>query len=399
MHHPSPGVAGRGRPIVLGVLCLATFLVNGSATAIAPFLLEVARDLSTDLAAAGNLVSLSSLTWGVASLFAGAASDRLGRKPILLFGLVVLIASPLGVALANDYAVAAAWRLVGGVGGGAFMGTVFAAVSDQFPAAERGRALGWIVTGQSLSLVLGVPLVTFIGAFVGWRGATGMLGLAILVATLGVWFVLPRSVSQRGDRQGPRIPILKLLTPRVVALFGANTMERLCFAAVVVYLATYLIASYGVSLQELALGLALVALGNLVGNVIGGHITDRLPARPLVAAVTLAVTAALALPLLLWQPGVATSIALGLAYSLVNALGRPALLAAVSEVSSEARGTLMGLNITFSSFGWLGASALGGVLITSFGFEALGILAAAAGLIGAALAALSWVAGVRLAAR
>jgi MFS transporter, DHA1 family, inner membrane transport protein len=303
------------------------------------------------------------------------------------------------VALSDSYAVAVAWRLVGGVGGGAFMGTVFAAVSDHFPATERGRALGWIVTGQSLSLVFGVPMVTLVGAFVGWRGALGGLGLSVLLATLAVWLALPRSAARREDRPESTTPILELLTPRVVALYGANTMERLCFAAVVVYLASYLIASYGVSLQELALGLALVALGNLVGNVMGGHITDRLPARPLVAAGSLVLTAVLALPLLLWQPGVATSIALGLVYSLANALGRPALLAAVSEVSSEGRGTLMGLNITFSSFGWLGASALGGLLITSYGFEALGILAAAAGLIGAALAALSWAAGVRLAAR
>ena len=49
------------------------------------------------------------------------------------------------------------------------MGTVFATVSDHVPRAQRGRALGWVITGQSLSLAVGVPLVTLLGALGGWR--------------------------------------------------------------------------------------------------------------------------------------------------------------------------------------------------------------------------------------
>jgi MFS transporter, DHA1 family, inner membrane transport protein len=97
--------------------------------------------------------------------------------------------------------------------------------------------------------------------------------------------------------------------------------------------------------------------------------------------------------MLAWRPGVEVSVLLGLVYSLLNAIGRPALIAALSEVSSGARGALLGLNITFSSFGWLGATALGGWLIAGWGFEALGVLTATTGLLGAVLAAVSsWLA-------
>ena len=47
------------------------------------------------------------------------------------------------------------------------MGTVFATVSDHVQPSRRGSALGWVMTGQSLSLVLGVPLATLIGAQAG----------------------------------------------------------------------------------------------------------------------------------------------------------------------------------------------------------------------------------------
>src|SRR3981081_1344906 len=80
---------------------------------ITPFLLDIARDLHTDLAAAGNLVALQSVTWGLVSLFAGVASDRLGRRPLLLVGLLVLVISGVGVAAADSYTWTAAWRLFG----------------------------------------------------------------------------------------------------------------------------------------------------------------------------------------------------------------------------------------------------------------------------------------------
>ena len=131
----------------------------------------------------------------------------------------------------------------------------------------------------------------------------------------------------------------------------------------------------------------LAQLGNLLGNILGGQVADRLPARPLAYAASAVLTAALALPLMLWRPGLGVSVALGFAYSLANAVGRPSLMAALSDVSSEARGVILGLNITTGSIGWLGATAIGGWLITHHGFVSLGIFSAVAALGGATLAA------------
>jgi predicted MFS family arabinose efflux permease len=171
-----------------------------------------------------------------------------------------------------------------------------------------------------------------------------------------------------------------------------------CFVSGAVYLATFLIESYAVPMAALAGSLALVALGNLVGNVLGGQVADRIGARPLAYALSSVVTGALALPLLAslpllaWQPGLAGSVALGFAYSLVNSLGRVPLMAALSEVPAEIRGAVLGLNIAVGSFGWIGATALGGWLLARWGFGSLGLLCASAGLAGAALGAAAWLA-------
>lgn len=386
------------RPMLLA-LCFATFLVTGNGVAISPFLLDMARDLGTSLAAVANLVALSSITWGVASLFAGAASDRIGRKPILIGGLVVLILSPLGVALSQSYPAVAAWRTIGGVGGGAFMGAVFATVADRFPARERGRALAWLTTGQSLSLVIGVPILTNLGGVLGWRGAFTTYGIAMLLATCAVLVVIPGGSGQRSANPPRFLSVLRVLKPPTIALLLAGVTERLCYAAVSVFLPTYLVQSYGISLSTLAIGLACVASGNLAGSLIGGRLGDRFRVRAVVSAFSLAATGLLALPVLLWQPGVWLSVALCFAYTLANSIGRPALLSALSEAAGEARGAVLGLNITGASVGWLAATAIGGPLLIGAGFGGLGIFTAALAFVGALLATASWLGTRRANAR
>ena len=143
-------------------------------------------------------------------------------------------------------------------------------------------------------------------------------------------------------------------------------------------------------MHALAFALALMALGNLAGNLLGGWLADRVAARPLVFVATSVVTGALGLPLMLWHPGVALSVALGFGYSLANAAGRPAVMATLSEVPADVRGAVLGLNVTMSSVGWLGAAALGGWLVGTHGFGSLGVLTAAASGAGALFALVAW---------
>jgi len=375
---------------MLVALTVAAFLISTSGVAMSPFFHAISSTLNTDLGAVANLFSLLALSWGLSSLLAGAASDKLGRRPILLSAVFVMGIAQIGFASAPSYTHAAAWQMLTGACGGAFMGTVFAAVSDHVPSGTRGRALGWIITGQSFSLVFGVPLITLLGAFGGWRYAIFDYGVVMLLIAIAVALLVPPDPPKSKPSETQHVPLSTIMQPRLLMLIGAGIMERSCFATVAVYLAPYLQSSYGVTLPQLALGLGLVAAGNLLGNMAGGQIADRFPARPLSYALTALATSALALPLLLWQPSLYLSLGLGFAYSLANSLGRPPLMTALSEVPSRIRGTVLGLNIAAASIGWLSATALGGWLLTQFGFGALAILSATAGCCGALLAVAAW---------
>jgi DHA1 family inner membrane transport protein len=374
---------------MLAALCAAAFVVSTSGTGIAPFLEIIARDLSTGLPAVGHLFSVQALTWGSTALVVGALSHRFSRRVVLLGALIALGATRLGFASSQSYAQAVAWQLVSGFGGGAFMGVVFAAVADHVPMARRGRALSAVITGQSLSLVLGVPLITLLGTFGGWRGALAIHGALCMLAALWTELAMPPDPARTSVKPHSKAPLRALLRPKLIALLVAGTTERVCFAAVAIYLPAFLQRAYGVSLATLAGALALVAAGNLIGNIAGGRIADRTRSRGRVFAIASAVTAALAIPTLMWEPGLAVSIALGFVYSFVNAAGRPALMATLSDVPAEVRGALFGVNVAMASIGWLLAGSLGAAIIAAAGFDGLGALCAAMAVLGAVLATFS----------
>ena len=112
-------------------------------------------------------------------------------RHLLVAAVLTLGTARLGFALSHGYTAALMWQLLAGFGGGGFMGTVFATVSDHVSVAQRGRALGWVITGQSLALVVGVPLVTLLGAFGGWRVAIATQASTALLAAAAVWLAVP----------------------------------------------------------------------------------------------------------------------------------------------------------------------------------------------------------------
>ena len=70
-----------------------------------------------------------------------------------------------------------------------------------------------------------------------------------------------------------------------------------------VYFATFLQVSYGLTPAGVAIPLAVIALGNILGTVVGGQMADRLPNRLHVFAGAMVGSALVALVLYGWTPG------------------------------------------------------------------------------------------------
>ncbi len=144
-------------PLLLAA-SLAMFTVAASGTTRAPFLIDMARDLSASVPLIANLVAITSVAWGITSIFAGAGSDRWGTRPFLIGGPLGLAVATVGVATGGSFLSVAVWGTIAGGFCGLFSGTVFTEVSSRVLPTQQGRALGWVMSGQSLTLLVGVPL-------------------------------------------------------------------------------------------------------------------------------------------------------------------------------------------------------------------------------------------------
>jgi len=367
---------------LIGAACLGSFAATSSGTTRAPFLLEMSHDLGVSMPLVANLVSMTATAWGFTSAFGGWMSDRVGRRVLLVGGLFCLALAMCGQAMAGNFLWVSVWATVAGGCAGTFTGVVFAEVSARVEDRQRGRALGWVMTGQSLTLVVGVPFAAWIGSAIGWRGWNVCVAALALAGALSLFATAGRGAGTAG-RMARSPSIRSALSKRVLGLLGIGIAERICYGLATVYFATFLQAVYDLSLAATALPLCIFALGNIAGTVLGGQLADRLRDRMLTFSVAMALSGVAALGLFMWHPAPAVTVALGFVYTFLNALGRPSYMASLANVPDDVGGTVLGLNGTSASVGWVGAAALGALMIGTVGFEGFGPLAALLGFVGA----------------
>jgi predicted MFS family arabinose efflux permease len=242
------------------------------------------------------------------------------------------------------------------------------------------------MSGQSLTLLVGVPLAAWVGSSIGWRG----VNLCVAALALASAIALLATTAARTDiwsLGAMRVPSMRTALSRpVLRLLSMGIAERVCYGLVAVYYATFLQSTFGLSLNEVALPLAVFAMGNIMGTLLGGQLADRLSNRLGIFAAAMLASAVAALVLFGRQDDLLISVALGFVYVFFNAIARPSLMASLGDVPEHVRGTVMGLNVTCSSIGWLGAAGLGGWMIGAYGFAGFGPLAAGVAVLGAGLA-------------
>ncbi len=371
---------------LLAAGALAMFAAASSGTTRAPFLLDMARDLSTSLPLVADLVAATSISWAIAGMLAGAGSDRWGRRPFLILGPLALCFTLIGIASAPTFLMVVVWSVAAGGCSGMFTGVIFAETSSRVAEGQQGRALGWVMSGQSLTLLLGVPIAAWLGAFIGWRGVNLCVGVLAAAAAVGM-FVTTRGRPSSARAIGSKPPSTRAaLSWPVLRLLAMGIAERVCYGLTIVYFATFLQSTYHVGLDAVAIPLAIFATGNILGTILGGQLADRLSNRLMIYAMAMLLSGVAALALFGWRTSVAMSVGLGFVYVFLNAIARPAMMASLAQVPVGVRGTVMGWNVTCSSLGWMGAAGLGGWMLGFQGFSGFGPLTAVVAVIGAVLA-------------
>jgi len=381
----SPTYVGDGR--LLAVLTTTMFVVVTNTFMVAPLLVDLAAEFRTSVGAMGQLAAAAALPWAILAPFMGVLSDRYGRRPVLSAGLAFLAVSTLICSRAPDYSTLLLFRVLGGIGGATTGPNVMAAAAEYFPPQHRGRALGLVVAGISMSTVAGVPLAATAAAYLGWRWAFAAVGLLVLCLAVAVWTTLPRA-KPRSVPSGYISGILSALAYKSTPpLLVANVLERASFTTVSTYLAAFLMQSYSLRLEQVAPALSVIALGTVVGSLFGGRLADR--GNQLGKFITLQlVAAALAAPVFTTSPGVVATALLAALFGVANSLARPAWMWMANRVPDSRRGATMGFAATTNQLGLMVGAALGGALVGHGSYSPLGLLVVGGSVGAAAICAL-----------
>lgn len=138
-------------------------LVNRSATFVVGFLgLFLVRDRGLSPASAGAVMALYGLGSTLSGPLGGALSDRVGRKPTMLLGLVASAIAVTGFALARAPAVLGVLAFAASLVGETYRPAAHAAVADLVAPEERRRAFGLIYWAVNLGMGVGLVAAGFV---------------------------------------------------------------------------------------------------------------------------------------------------------------------------------------------------------------------------------------------
>ena len=191
----SSGVENRGtiNPRIL-LLAFGMFAIGTDAFVIAGVLPVVAREMGVTESAAGQLVTIFSLAYGLGAPIIAALTQRIPSNRVLLFSLSAFLLTNVGSALAPTFPLLLLTRLLGGFLVAAYASLAFVVGTQLAPSAMKGRALGQVAIGYTSATVLGAPLGTWIGEHAGWRMTFVLVAVLAAVALVGLMLAgLPKT--------------------------------------------------------------------------------------------------------------------------------------------------------------------------------------------------------------
>lgn len=281
-HSPAAPAWGAVAAVTLGVFGLVTaeFLPSSLLT-------PMAADLGVTEGVAGQAVTITAITALIVSLLVSAVTRSIDRRNLLIGFTLLMIVSNLLVAFAPNMPLLLAGRILLGAGVGGFWTMSAAIVMRLVPEDRIPRALSIMFLGVSAATVVAVPVGSYLGDIVGWRGvflvaaALGFVTLLVQVPTL------PRMAPTGHIRLRTLIDVLA--RPGIALGIIASLLVFGGHFAFFTYVRPFLETVSGAGITAVSSVLLGFGLANFVGTFAAGFLIERslratLAAMPLLMA-------------------------------------------------------------------------------------------------------------------
>lgn len=370
----------------LATLMFCVFSITTGEFVVAGILPEVATDLEVTVGTAGLLVTAYAVGMIIGGPVLTAVTAGIDRKRLMLALLAVAVVGNAISALAPEFAVLVAARVVTALVTSTFFAQAIVIAVQSAPPERAGTMVARLAFGMNLAMILGAPIGTQIGSQWGWRAPFAAIAVACLI---GLCLVFLRLSSTTVEGRTSAVSELRVLRQRpVLVALAITAVGNVGVLMVFSYLAPLLTNLGGHPATRLPALLLAYGVGATIGNIVGGTLYDRNPRvfQPTflgILAATLVGT---------WFVADSTTLT-AVAVVAIGLLGFaiiPGMQARVMMTAAEAPTLAMAVNASGYQVAAAGAGLFGGMVVDSTaGPRAIYLLAAGLTLCGLMLSAIT----------
>lgn len=314
----------------------------------------------TSLGASGSAMGALMATYAIMQfIFApiwGGLSDRFGRKPILMLGVLGNVIAQLLFGLSTELWMLFASRILAGLLSSATLPTAQAYISDSTSHKNRSGGMGILGAAMGIGMVLGPGIAGWLAEFslsFPFFLASGLSAIALLL----VWIILPEShpaekrTSGSNRAKGPQLgqmwlalksPIGFLFVIGFLLSFGLTNFESI--------FGLYALNRFGYGPRQVGILLTMIGLISAIAQGgLTGPVTRRWGETRVIKAALLA--SAIGFPLMLAANSYLTILLTIGFFVLSNSLLTPAVSSLISKRATTGQGITLGLSNSFMSLG------------------------------------------------
>jgi len=335
---------------------------------IIPLLPFYAESFGASAFAIGLLGTSFSLMQFLFSPIWGRWSDRIGRKPIILIGLLGSCLSYVTMALATSLALLFIARIVGGIAG-ANIPTAQAYIADITTPENRARGMGLVGAAFGLGFIFGPAIGGLLSRF---SPETPMWCAAALCFAnfVAAWFLLPesRAINAATKTLGRMDAFRQAMgQPTLLVILALYFIVTMAFSAFEATFALFTEARFGFTATSIGFLFAFIGvIIAVIQGVLIGRVVKRVGERRLIPAAIGAIAISIGLLPFVWNVPTLL-VALGL-LAVGMGFNNPSLSSMVSKLSHEDdQGGTLGLASSLASLGRVVGPAWGGYFYDAYG--------------------------------
>ena len=254
-------------------LLLGNFVIGTSIMGPSGMLTDLSAGLGVSIRDAGLLITFGAAALFICSPLSAWLTGRLDRRKFLGCLLFLLALCNLASAFAPNYATLMAIRLLMMVVAAPFTPQAAGTVSLIVPVEKRGSTIAYIFLGWSLAAAAGLPMVTIIASYAGWRTAfVCIAALSCISFVLLIWR-LPARVSGAAVELKTWVSLGR--NPLVVLLLVITALQMSGQFIIFTFMAPLLTQLAKATPGAIAVVFSLYGIFGFIGNVMATQLVDR----------------------------------------------------------------------------------------------------------------------------